>query len=409
MLPLTLAIFIGNDQFPMNGDAEHKFKQNSTFYWLTGIEQPGSLLLLFPSATDAANREILVLEKPEELKEKWEGKRLRATEATAISGIGKVVWSSNFDALLQSLVHASEGIYLNTNENDRRSNQIRTLEYRFIDEIKERFPLHVLHRAAPIIKELRAVKSSLEIEVIKQAIAITKKAFDNVCLVLRPGVMEFVLEAEIVHAFLSNRASGEAYGSIVASGDRARTLHYTDNNGVCEDGEMVLMDFGACFGGYNADLTRTLPVNGTFSPRQKELYDACLHLHDFAKSLLKPGVTLEKCMEAIADEATETFIKVGLLTQAEVDKEDKNNRAYRKYLYHGVSHHLGVDVHDLGPRDQPLRSGMVLTVEPGIYVEAEKIGIRIENNVVITEDGYWDLMADFPITTEQIERAMSLF
>jgi Xaa-Pro aminopeptidase len=219
--------------------------------------------------------------------------------------------------------------------------------------------------------------------------------------------MEYEIEAEIVHSFLSQRATGEAYGSIIAGGDRARTLHYVSNNAECKDGELVLMDFGAEYGGYCADLTRTVPVNGKFTARQKEVYNACLHLHNYAKSLLKPGITINDYQDRVGEEATKQFIKIGLLNESDVKNEDSENRAYRKYLYHGISHHLGIDVHDLGTRTAPIEEVMVFTIEPGIYIEEEQMGVRIENNVWITSNGNNDLMAKIPITVEDIEKKMA--
>jgi Xaa-Pro aminopeptidase len=244
------------------------------------------------------------------------------------------------------------------------------------------------------------------VEVTQKAIDITQVAFERVLKFIRPGIMEYEIEAEIIHSFLSQRASGEAYGSIIASGDRARTLHYVSNNEECKDGELILMDFGASYGGYNADLTRTVPVNGKFTRRQKTVYNACLHLHDYAKSLLKPGITLVNYTDKVGEEATQQFLKIGLLKKTDVKNEDPDNRAYRKYLYHGISHHLGLDVHDLGPRTEPLKAGMLLTVEPGIYIEEEQMGIRIENNIWITRNGNKDLMKNIPITAEDIEAIM---
>jgi Xaa-Pro aminopeptidase len=244
------------------------------------------------------------------------------------------------------------------------------------------------------------------VEVTKKAVEITHNAFLRVMKFIHPGVMEYEIEAEIIHSFLSQRATGEAYGSIIASGDRARTLHYVSNNQECKDGELVLMDFGASYGGYNADLTRTIPVNGKFSPRQKEVYNACLQLHNYAKSLLKPGITINDYTEKVGDEATKLFIQIGLLKESDVKNEDPENRAYRKYLYHGISHHLGLDVHDLGTRTEPIKAGMLFTVEPGIYIEEEGMGIRIENNLWITENGNIDLFEGIPITVEEIEAIM---
>ena len=406
MQPNSIAIFVSNDEFPKNGDALHRFKQNSDLFWLSGIEQEDSLVILYPDHYDEQYREALVLVRPNELKEKWDGKRLRAKEATAISGINTIVWVDSLEALLQTWIHAADNIYLNTNENDRKASHIRTREYRFIDELKSAYPLHNYFRSAKILKDLRGIKTKEEVEVVQTAIDITQKTFERVCAFVKPGVMEYEVEAEIFHEFLRNRATGEAYGSIIASGDRARTLHYVNNSEECKDGELLLMDFGAEYGSYCADLTRTIPVNGKFSERQKEVYNACLAIHNYAKSILKPGISVVDYTDKVGEEATRQFVKIGLLTQEETEKEGGNN-AYRKYLYHGISHHLGIDVHDLGTRTEPLKAGMLLTVEPGIYIEAEQMGIRIENNVWLTEDGNIDLMKNIPITVEQIEAAMA--
>ncbi|HUC80173.1 MAG TPA: aminopeptidase P family protein [Flavisolibacter sp.] len=406
MKPNSIAIFVSNDEVPSNGDALHHFKQNSDLYWLSGIHQEDSMVILYPDNPDKKYREVLVLVRPNELKEKWDGKRLRKEEATAISGIKTIVWLDSLDGLLQPWIHLADNIYLDSNENDRKASLVRTRDYRFIDEMKSRYPLHNYERAAKIMRELRAVKTEMEIEVVKKAIEITGNTFRRVMQFVRPGVMEYEIEAEIVHSFLSQRASGEAYSSIIASGDRARTLHYVSNNQECKDGELILMDFGALYGGYAADLTRTIPVNGKFTPRQKEVYNACLHLHNYAKSLLKPGISIIDYTEKVGDEATAQFMKIGLLKEEDFKNEDPDNRAYRKYLYHGISHHLGIDVHDLGTRTEPIKEGMLFTVEPGIYIEEEGIGIRIENNVWITKNGNIDLFEGIPITVEEIEAFM---
>lgn len=406
MKPNSIAIFVSNDEVPSNGDALYPFRQNSDLYWLTGITQEDSMVILFPDNPDPKFREVLVLVRPNEMKEKWDGKRLRAAEATAASGIGQVVWLDTIDALLQVWVHLADNIYLDTNENDRKASLVRTRDYRFVDEMKSRYPLHQYERAAKLMKELRGIKTPYEIEVVKKAIEITHNTFVRLMKFIKPGVMEYEIEAEIAHSFLSQRASGEAYGSIIASGDRARTLHYVSNNQECKDGELILMDFGALYGGYAADLTRTIPVNGKFTPRQKEVYNACLDLHNYAKSLLKPGISIVDYTEMVGDEATRQFIKIGLLTESDVKNEDPSNRAYRKYLYHGISHHLGIDVHDLGSRTAAIEPGMLFTVEPGIYIEEENMGIRIENNIWITENGNIDLFEGVPITVEEIEAVM---
>ncbi len=406
MKPASIAIFVSNDEVPSNADALYHFKQNSDLYWLSGITQEDSMVILFPENPDPKYREVLVLVRPNEMKEKWDGRRLRKEEAIAMSGISTIVWLDSLDALLQPWIHLADNIYLDTNENDRKASLLRTREYRFVDDMKLRYPLHHYERAAKLMKELRGVKTELEIEVTKKAIEITHNTFNRVMKFIKPGVMEYEIEAEIIHSFLSQRATGEAYGSIIASGDRARTLHYVSNNQECKDGELVLMDFGASYGGYNADLSRTIPVNGKFTSRQKEVYNACLHLHNYAKSLLKPGISIIDYTEKVGEEAGKQFIKIGLLTEADVKNEDPENRAYRKYLYHGISHHLGIDVHDLGTRTEPLKEGMLLTVEPGIYIEEEQMGIRIENNVWITSNGNIDLFEGIAITVEEIEAAM---
>ena len=406
MKPNSIAIFNSNDEVSSNGDALYRFQQNTDLYWLCGIEQEDTMVILFPDAPEEKYKEVLVLVRPNEIKEKWDGKRLRAEEGKQISGIKTVVWLDSIDPLLQQWIHLADTIYLNTNENDRKANLIETRDYRYVKQMKERYPLHKYERSAKIMRELRAIKTPYEVEVVKKAIDITDKTFRRLLQFIKPGVMEYEIEAEIFHEFLRNRAKGEAYGSIIASGDRARTLHYVFNNEECKDGELVLMDFGANYGGYAADLTRTVPVNGKFTKRQKEVYNACLHLHNYAKGLLKPGITIAEYHEKVGEEATKTFIKTGLLKKEDVKNEDKENRAYRKYLYHGISHHLGLDVHDLGTKTEPLKSGMVLTVEPGIYIEEEHMGVRIENNVWLTKDGNIDLMKNIPITAEEIEKLM---
>jgi Xaa-Pro aminopeptidase len=407
--PGSIAIFNSNDEAPSNGDALYPFRQNSDLYWLTGIEQEDTMLVFFPDNPDEKYREVLVLVRPNEKLEKWVGKRLRKEQATAISGIEKIIWLDSLDALLQQWIHLADTIYLNTNENDRKDTKIVTRDYRYALQVQQHYPLHHYERSAKILKRLRAIKTKEEIVVVQQAIDITHKAFLRVLQFVKPGVAEYEIEAEIQHEFLRNRAKGEAYGSIIASGDNARTLHYVENNAECKDGELILMDFGANYGNYCADLTRTIPVNGKFTARQKEIYNACLHLHNYAKSILKPGITIKDYTDLVGDEATKVFVKLGLLTAEEAAKDNRDEletRPFRKYLYHGISHHLGVDVHDLGTRTSPIEEGMLFTIEPGIYIEEEKIGVRIENNLWITKDGNVDLFAGIPITAEEIEEAM---
>jgi Xaa-Pro aminopeptidase len=406
MLPNSIAIFTSNDEVPSNGDALYHFKQNSDLFWLSGVKQEDSMVVLFPDNPDPKYREVLVLVRPNELKEKWDGKRLRAEEARQMAGIGTIVWLDSLDALLQPWIHLADHIYLDTNENDRKASLLHTRDYRYVQEMQQRYPLHSFQRAAKIMKKLRAIKTAEEVEVMKVAMDITDKTFRRLLQFIRPGVMEYEIEAEIFHSFLSQRATGPAYGSIIASGDRARTLHYVSNNQECKEGELLLMDFGAEYGGYCADLTRTVPVSGKFTRRQKTVYNACLHLHNYAKSILKPGISIVDYTDKVGEEATQQFLKIGLLKKTAVKNEDPENRAYRKYLYHGISHHLGIDVHDLGTRTEPVKAGMVFTIEPGIYIEEEQMGIRIENNFWITKNGSIDLMKNIPITVEEIEALM---
>jgi Xaa-Pro aminopeptidase len=403
----SIAIFNSNDEVSSNADALYRFQQNTNLYWLCGIEQEDTMVILYPDNPDEKYKEVLVLVRPVELKEKWDGRRLRAEEAKELSGIKTVVWLDSLDVLLQKWIHSADNIYLSTNEHDRKSTDYAaTRDYRFVQEMKEKYPLHNYERTAKIMLKLRAIKTKYEVDVISKAVDITDKTFRRLLQFIKPGAMEYEIEAEIVHEFLRNRAKGEAYSSIIASGDRARTLHYIFNNEECKDGELILMEFGANYGGYAADLTRTVPVNGKFTRRQKTVYNACLHLHNYAKSLLKPGITLTDYHEKVGDEATVIFQKIGLLKKSDIKNEDKENRAYRKYLYHGISHHLGLDVHDLGTFVEPLQEGMVLTVEPGIYIEQEQMGIRIENNVWLTKNGNIDLMKNIPVEADEIEKLM---
>jgi Xaa-Pro aminopeptidase len=402
----SIAIFNSNDELPMNGDALHPFVQNSDLFWLSGIEQEDTMVILFPDNPDPRFREVLVLVRPNELKEKWNGHQLRKNEGETTSGIKRIIWLDELEGMLQPWIHLADTIYLNTNENDRKANEVPVRDYRYASYIRDRYPLHNLKRSAKILKELRAIKTPLEIEVMQKAIDITDNTFRRLLKFIKPGIMEYEIDAEIWHSFLSQRASGPAYGSIIASGDRARTLHYVENNRECKDGELILMDFGARYGNYSADLTRTVPVNGKFSKRQKEVYNACLDLHYYCASILKPGITINDYTDKVGNEATKLFQKIGLLKREDIKNEDPENRAYRKYLYHGISHHLGIDVHDVGTRTEPIKAGMVFTIEPGIYIEEERMGIRIEDNYWITKNGNTDLMKNIPKTVNEIESLM---
>jgi len=406
MKPNSIAIFPSNLNLPENGDAQYAFRPNSDILWLSGIRQEKTMVVLYPDNPDVNAREILVLLRPNEHLEKWEGNKLRKEEATAISGIKNVQWSDTFDAQLHVMMHQADVVYLNSNENDRLDLSIPRLDLAYVTKIKEQYPLHQYERAAKITRELRAIKTKEEIAVTQEAVDITEKAFRRVMQFIKPGVMEYEIEAEITHEFLRNRATRHAYGNIIASGDRARILHYVENNQVCKNGELILMDFGAEYGNYCADMTRTIPVNGKFTKRQKDVYDACLAVHNYAKSILKPGISILAYTAKVNVYMEQQLVNLGLISKADIKNQDPANPAYRKYFYHGVTHHLGIDVHDIGTKHLPIKDGMLFTVEPGIYIEEEQMGIRIENNIWITKTGHVDLFKNIPITVEEIERCM---
>lgn len=406
MKPNAIAIFHAHPTLPENGDAIYIEKPNSDVVWLSGIIQEKTMVVLFPNNLDKKFREVLVILRPNETLEIWYGHKLTKEEASKISGIETVIYLDQLDALLQAWVHHADTIYLDTNENDRMDTTLPRLDLIYVHQLMKQFPLHKYERGALLMKELRAVKTKYEVAIMQQAVDITHKALLRVCKYIKPGVFEHEIEAEITHEFLRNRATRHAYGCIIASGDRARTLHYVENNQECKSGELILMDFGAEYGNYCADLTRTIPVNGKFSKRQKEIYDACLAVHNHAKKILKPGKTWLEITASAEIEMNKQLLKIGLLTKEDIKNETEDNRACRKYFYHGLGHHLGIDVHDIGTRNTPIKEGMVFTIEPGIYIEKEKIGIRIENNYWVTKTGCQDLFKGMPITTEEIEKAM---
>lgn len=409
MAPNSLAIFPANEVLTANGDQPYPHLRNSDVAWLTGIVQEHTMVLLYPDNPDEKMREVLVILRPNEKLEKWEGHKLTAEEAKAISGMEKVVYADALDAPLQVMMHHADQVYINTNENDRLDPSLYRSDLRWLRTLQERYPLHRYDRAAPIIKRLRAIKTEGEISVMREAIDITHHAFERVLKFVKPGVMEFEIEAEITHEFIRRRATRHAYTPIIASGDRARVLHYIENNLECKEGELILMDFGAEYGNYAADLSRTIPVSGKFTKRQREVYDACLDVHRYAASILKPGISIVDYTDLVNDEMSKQCLKLGLISQEDVkneNRDDLESRPHRKFLYHGISHHLGLDVHDVGTRVLPIQAGMVFTIEPGIYIEEEKMGIRIENNFWVTDTGNIDLMKDLPITAEEIEAAM---
>jgi len=406
MKPNSVAIFHASPTLPKSGDGTYSYQQDADILWLSGIVQEKTMVILYPDNPDKNAREVLVLLRPNDTLEKWVGHKLRKNEATSISGISNVQWLDGLDVMLQVMMNSADYVYLNTNEHNRLDTELPRLDLEFVHITMKLYPLHHYERAAQITKKLRPIKTAAEIAVVKHAVDITHKALNRVLQFVKPGVKEYEIEAEIIHEFISNRATGHAYDPIIASGDRARVLHYIDNNDVCKDGELILMDFGAQYGNYNADLTRTIPVNGKFTPRQKEVYEACLAVHNFGKKLLKPGLLFPDYVKAINEEMERQLIKIGLITEEDIKKQDADNPAFRKYFYHGVTHHLGLVVHDSGSYMDEVKEGMLFTIEPGIYIEEEQMGIRIENNIWITKDGNEDLFKGIPITVDEIEAAM---
>ncbi len=403
----SLAIFYSNDQCPRNGDQYHPFRQSSDFFYLTGIEQEKSILLLAPGCPNKAFREALFLLKSNETLEIWEGHKYTKEEATATSGIKNVYWLEDFEAALKEVMSYFDRVYLNNNEYIKFFPDVESRETRLGKALREQYPLHKYHRAAPLLTRQRLVKSEQEIDLIKKACHITNQAFRRVLKFTRPGVWEFEVEAEISHTFTINRAGGHGYAPIVASGKSACVLHYTENDKICGDGDLLLMDFGAEYANYTADLSRTIPVNGKFTERQKALYNAVLRTMKAVKKLYVPGNTINDINNKTNELMEKEMIQLGLFTEEEVKNQDPKNPLFKKYFMHGTSHFMGLDVHDVGAKHEPFKPGMVLTCEPGIYIPEEKTGIRIENDILITEKEPVDLMADFPIEAEEIEALMN--
>ncbi len=405
--PKSLAIFNSNDMMPRNGDADYDFKQNSDMYWLTGIDQEECAVVIFPDCPIEMYRETLFVKRTNETIAVWHGHKYTKEEAMKASGIKHVFWMDEFDSLMRTVIILSEHIYLNLNENDRASNTAPYKDLRFAHEMMQQFPLHKYERAAPILQRLRSVKSPIEIDVMKAAAGISEKMLMRVLKFVKPGVKEYEVEAEVIHEFIRNGASGHSFTPIVASGKNACVLHYIDNAGICNDGDLLLLDTGADYANYASDMTRTFPVNGRFTKRQKEVYNAVLRVMREAKKLLKPGVLLMKYHEEVCKVMEKELIDLGLLTLNDIKKQNPEWPAFKKYYMHGTSHFLGIDVHDVGMRYEPMQAGMTFSCEPGIYIPEEGIGIRLENEILITKDGCLDLMEHIPIEADHIEELMN--
>ena len=405
--PNSIAILHSNDIMPTNADGTMPFRQNNDIFYLSGIDQEESILVIFPDFFHENQREILFLKETSDEIAIWEGAKLSKKEATEQSGIQTVVWNTGFERALNTLMAEAEHVYVNTNEHLRAVVEVETRDARFIKSLKEHYPGHSYERLAPIMHELRAIKSDEEISQMQNACNITEKGFRRVLNYLKDGVNEYEIEAEFMHEFLMNGSRGFAYEPIIASGFNACVLHYTSNNDVCRDGELVLLDVGAEYGNYNSDMTRCIPVSGRFTDRQKDVYNAVLRVQREAMKMLSPGNVIPEYQKEVEKIMEGELLGLGLLDKTDIKNQDPANPAYRKYFMHGTSHHLGLDVHDVGNIYRKMEEGMVFTCEPGIYIREESLGVRIENNVVIGKSGVTDLMANIPDEIEEIEEIMN--
>lgn len=407
MKPNHAAVIFANEILISNGDANYKFTQNSDFYYLTGIDQEDGILFLFPDAPREDQRQILFTRETNKHIQTWEGWKYSKDEARQVSGIPTIKYLEHFDNTFYHLVSHIEGFYLDFNEHDRNRKYMYTAAHSFAERLGYEFPAHKIERANNILLDLRQIKEPEEIAVLQKAVDIAEKGFRRLLNFVKPGIHEYEIEAELIHEYTRNGGTGFAFDPIIASGKNTNTLHYTLNDQIVQDGDLVLIDCGCEYGLFHSDLTRVIPANGKFTPRQKEVYLAVLHVMNEAKKLLVPAdYSLDQYHEKMGFIMEEQLLKLGLLTQADIDNQDPEWPAYKKYFMHGTSHHLGLDTHDLGGRYTPFRAGMVFTVEPGIYIPEEGFGIRLENNVLITENGVKDLTENIPLLPDDIEALM---
>ncbi len=407
--PGSVAVFNSNDIMPTNADGTMAFRQNNDLFYLTGMDQEESMLVICPEFPDKKYREVLFLREPNELMEKWEGHKFTKAEAKAISGVETVVWLSDFYKLFHHMMAMGrvEHVYLNTNEHYRSEVTVQTRDARFIEWCKSAYPLHTYQRVAPILAGLRRVKQQREIELLQKACDITERGFRRVLKFVKPGVIEYEIEAEYIYEFIRLGSKGFAYSPIIASGPNSIILHYIGNNQKCRKGDLILLDVGAEYANYNADLTRTIPVNGSFSKRQKDVYNAVLHIQREAMKMLRPSVVYFDFQKEIEKLMESELLKLKLIDRTDIKNQKPENPAFRKYFYHGTSHMLGLDVHDVGNMHDKIQIGSVWTVEPGIYIKEEGFGIRLENNVVVRKDKNFDLMRNIPVEAEEIEEIMN--
>lgn len=408
MKPKSIAAFNSNDIYPIGADSTMPFEQHSDIFYLSGADQEETVLLLFPDAMDKKHREVLFVRETNDHIAVWEGAKLTKAQAMAVSGIETVYWLSDFDKVFFDLMTEADTIYFNTNEHYRQAVETQTREDRFIAKCKKDFPAHQWAKSNPILQQVRGVKEPEELELLQKACDITEKGFRRILKFTEPGVWEHELEAEYLHEFIRNRSKGFAYTPIIASGENANVLHYIENNQQCKDGDLILMDVGAEYANYSSDMTRTIPVNGRFTERQRAVYDAVLQVKNEATKLLVPGTIWAEYHKEVGKIMTSELLGLGLLDKADVQNENNDWPAYKKYFMHGTSHHIGLDTHDYGELKTPMKANMVFTVEPAIYIPDEGFGIRLEDDVVIQEKGEpYNLMQNIPIEAEEIEELMN--
>lgn len=405
--PKSLVILNSNDLMPTNADGTMGFKQSTDLFYLTGVDQEETILVLSPEHPDEKLREVLFLRETNETIAVWEGEKLTKEQAREVTGIKTIYWTHQYETVFRNIVFEADQVYLNTNEHTRNDSLVQTRETRFVNEFREKYPIHTLARLAPLMHQLRAIKQPKEIELLQKACDITKLGFERLLTFVKPDVQEFEIEAELLHEFVRNRSKGFAYQPIIASGANACVLHYIQNDQPCKDGDVLLLDVAAEYANYGADLTRSIPVNGRFTKRQRDVYDAVLRVFKAAKGMLIAGNIWDEYHLEVGKIMESELIGLGLITKDDIAKQDPETPAYKKYFPHGTSHFLGLDIHDVGNKYRRFEAGMVFTCEPGIYIREEGLGIRLENDILITEDGNRDLMAHIPIEAEEIEELMN--
>lgn len=408
MEPSSLAVFNSNDIYPISADSTIPFQQHRDILHLSGVDQEESILVISPNSTNEKHREVLFLKETNEHIAVWEGEKLDKNRAFEVSGIKTVYWLDQFDTIFKQMMSEVDSIYLNTNEHLRADTTVQTREDRFIIDVKAKYPSHQVRRSAPIMHRIRAIKHPIEVDLMQHACNITKSGIERLLKFIKPGVWEYEIEAELIHEFLCNRSKGFAYTPIVASGKNACVLHYIENNAQCHDGDVILLDVGAEYANYASDLTRCIPVNGRFTDRQKEVYNSVLHVKNVAQKLLRPGIMLNDYHKEVGKLMEAELLKLKLIDATDVKNQNPDWPAYKKYFMHGTSHYIGLDTHDVGLWTEPIKAGMAFTCEPGIYIPAEGLGIRLEDDLVVQESGDpINLMGEIPIEADHIETLMN--